>query len=226
MTRVAVILAGCGYLDGAEIRESVLALLYLDTLGAQAVCFAPDIPQHDVIDHLAKNETNEARNVLKEAARIARSDVRPLSELDAGDFDALVLPGGYGVAKNLSSLAFKGADAEVLEDYSKAITAFYDAKKPIGAICIAPAVLSLVLKNRGISLTIGEDAGTASIIVASGNEHVEAATDKAVIDSAHRIASCSAYMREDRIGAVAAGIEECVCAVISMCAENKQRKAS
>lgn len=226
MTRVAVVLAGCGYLDGAEIRESVLSLLYLDQLGASVQCFAPDIAQYHVIDHLEKTETPEPRNVLAEAARIARSDVRALSGLDVRDFDALVLPGGYGVAKNLSSLAFKGADAEVLPEYARVIQAFYEAKKPIGAICIAPAVLSLALKHKGISLTIGNDAATAAVIVASGNIHVDADTDKAVIDTNHNIASCSAYMREDAIAAVADGIEKCLRAVVSMCAGDEKRKAS
>lgn len=226
MARVAVVLAGCGYLDGAEIRESVLALLYLDQLGAEAVCFAPDIDQYHVVDHLSKSEAPEKRNVLREAARIARSDIRALSELNMHDFDALVLPGGFGVAKNLSSLAFKGADAELLPDYARVIAGFYQAKKPIGAICIAPAVLSLALKNQGVSLTIGEDKETASIIVASGNVHIEAATDEVVIDDNHRIASCSAYMRDDRISLVAEGIEKCMRAVVAMCGKQQQRKVS
>lgn len=226
MARVAVVLAGCGYLDGAEIRESVLALLYLDQLGAQAVCFAPDIDQHHVVDHLRKSENPEKRNVLAEAARIARSDIRPLSELNVRDFDALLLPGGFGVAKNLSNLAFKGTDAELLPECSRVIEGFYQAKKPIGAICIAPAVLSLALRNQGISLTIGEDKETASIIAASGNVHVEAATDMVVVDDNHKIASCSAYMRDDRISLVAEGIEKCVRAVVAMCVQQQQRKVS
>lgn len=224
--RVAVILAGCGYLDGAEIRESVLSLLYLDQLGAEAVCFAPDIKQHHVIDHIQKTPAGPSRNVLQEAARIARSDIRSLSELQVPDYDALVLPGGFGVAKHLSSLAFDGEKAMVLKAYSDVIQGFYNAKKPIGAICIAPAVLSLVLRDRGISLTIGEDEATAGIIHASGNVHVAAATDTVVIDANHRVATCSAYMREDRIADVADGIEKCVRAVVAMASENQQRKAS
>lgn len=226
MARVAVVLAGCGYLDGAEIRESVLALLYLDQLGAEVVCFAPDIDQYHVIDHVLRSEVPEKRNVLKEAARIARSDIRALSGLDAGDFDALVLPGGFGVAKNLSTLAFKGADAALLPDYARVIADFYQAKKPIGAICIAPAVLALALKHQGVSLTIGDDKETASIILASGNMHIEAATDEVVIDDGHRIASCSAYMRDDKISRVAEGIEKCVRAVVAMCGQQQQRKVS
>jgi enhancing lycopene biosynthesis protein 2 len=226
MTRVAVILAGCGYLDGAEIRESVLSLLYLDQHGAKAECFAPDIAQHHVIDHAAKAEAPESRNILKEAARIARSEIRPLSQLNVDGFDALVLPGGYGVAKNLSDLAFKGDKATVDPDYAHAIRAFFDAKKPIGAICIAPAVVALALKNEGITLTIGEDAGTAAVIAATGNIHKNAPTEETVADEAHRVASCSAYMREDGIARVAEGIEKTVKAVLAMAKQQAQRKAS
>ncbi len=226
MARVAVILAGCGYLDGAEIRESVLLLLYLDQLNCDVECFAADVSQHHVIDHLTKTETKESRNVLHESARIARSALRPLSELNEKEFDALVLPGGFGVAKNMSSLAFKGSEAEVLPEYAKAIQAFYAVKKPIGAICIAPAVVALALKNQGISLTIGDDAATASVITATGNVHVEAVTNMAVVDTHHAVASCSAYMRDDRLTHVAEGIEKCVRAVVSMCESSGKRKAS
>jgi enhancing lycopene biosynthesis protein 2 len=226
MTRVAVVLAGCGYLDGAEIREAVLSLLYLDQNGAKVQCFAPDIAQHHVIDHTAKAEAREPRNVLTESARIARSDIRPLSELNVDGFDALVLPGGYGVAKNLSDLAFKGDRATVYPDYARVIRAFFDAKKPIGAICIAPAVVAVALKNEGVTLTIGEDAGTAAVIVASGNVHKNSPTEEAVEDVAHRIVSCSAYMREDAIARVAEGIEKTIKAVLAMAKQHPQRKAS
>jgi len=226
MARVAVVLAGCGYLDGAEIRESVLSLLYLDQLGAKVHCFAPDIEQHHVVDHLAKSEAPESRNVLKEAARIARSDIQPLSALNPKEFDALVLPGGYGVAKNLSDLAFKGKDATVLPAYASVIEAFHNAGKPIGAICIAPAVVALALKHKGVTLTIGEDAGTAAVIEASGNKHQNSPTDQVVVDSKHRIASCSAYMRDDAIARVAEGIQKCIAAVMAMVGQQQERKAS
>lgn len=226
MTRVAVILGGCGYLDGAEIREAVLSLLYLDQYGAKVQCFAPDIAQHHVMDHAAKAEAEESRNVLKESARIARGEVRPLSELNVDGFDALVLPGGYGVAKNLSDLAFRGDKATVHPDYAHAIRAFFDAKKPIGAICIAPAVVALALKHEGVTLTIGDDAATAAVIAASGNTHENSPTEETVVDEAHRIASCSAYMREDAIARVAEGIEKTIKAVLAMAKQQTQRKAS
>ena len=169
MKNIAVILAGCGHLDGAEIRESVLSLLYLDQQGAKVQCFAPDQAQFDVVDHRTGKPVGESRNVLTESARIARGEIEPLSALDVAAFDALVLPGGFGVAKNLSDLATKGAGATVQADYQRIIREFHAQGKPIGAMCIAPAVLAAALSGVAApTLTIGEDAGTAGVIAQFG----------------------------------------------------------
>lgn len=228
MTHVAVILSGCGYLDGAEIRESVLSLLYLDQQQAKVTMFAPDQPQMHVVNHKAGAQAaSESRNVLTESARIARGEVEPLSALKADDFDALVIPGGFGVAKNLSDFALKGADCTVNADFKTAVTAFYEQEKPIGAICIAPAVVAAALKGTAApKLTIGEDAGTASAIEACGATHQNCATDGFVYDEATRIASCSAYMREDNIAAVAKGIEQVVTKVLQVAKTQKQKNAA
>src|SRR5210317_536991 len=151
--RVAVVLSGCGVFDGAEIHESVLTLLALDRQGAEYQCFAPDIPQHHVIDHITGNEMDESRSVLVESARIARGDIKALSEFDADDFDALMLPGGFGAAKNLSSLAFDGPDCSVNTDLKNAVSAMIDTGKPIGALCITPAVLAKILEGMAATLT-------------------------------------------------------------------------
>jgi enhancing lycopene biosynthesis protein 2 len=216
MTKVAVILSGCGHLDGAEIRESVLSLLYLDQHGADVHIFAPDKAQRDCINHQTGQPKEESRNILEEAARIARGKIEPLSALKPEAFHALVLPGGYGAAKNLSDLALAGADATVLPEFEAAVRGFYDAAKPIGAICIAPAVLCAALKGEEITVTIGEDAGTASAIEAMGGTHQNCATDNIVVDEAHHIVSCSAYMRDDRLANVATGIEKLVAKVLAM----------
>ncbi|MFZ4126021.1 MAG: isoprenoid biosynthesis glyoxalase ElbB [Rickettsiales bacterium] len=224
MVKAAVILSGCGYLDGAEIRESVLALLALDQQGADVQIFAPDIAQMHVVDHVAKSPVDGVRNVLQEAARIARSNIMPLASLDMQSFDLLVIPGGFGVAKNLSDLAMKGAEATVLPDFQRVVESAYTQKKPIAAICIAPAVLALALKNQGITVTIGDDAGTAAVITASGNIHQNCASESCVIDEAHRIVTCSAYMREDKLSAIAQGIDACIRAAVTMA--NNQRKVA
>lgn len=209
MANVAVILSGCGYLDGAEIRESVLALLALDRNGANVSIFAPDSDQTDVVNHLTGQPSEETRNVLVESARIARGKIAPLTELDTNNFDALVLPGGYGVAKNLSNLAFEGSNATVDPTFTNIIKSFLDQKKPIGAICISPAVLVAATKDTiKPTVTIGDD--NDGLITIMGATHETCDTSGCVIDDAHKIASCSAYMREDSIANVADGIDKVI----------------
>lgn len=214
--KAAVVLSGCGYLDGAEIRESVLALLYLDQMGADVSIFAPDIAQHHVVDHLAKQPGQSARNVLTEAARIARSHIAPLSALNVDQFDILVLPGGFGAAKNLSDFAFKGSNATVLPELARIITAFHAAQKPIAAICIAPALLAIVLGKHKPLLTIGDDVATAETLESFGALHRNCPSEECVVDSVNRLATCSAYMREDALSHIAKGIEHTIRSVMEM----------
>lgn len=224
MVKAAVILSGCGYLDGAEIRESALTLLALDQQAVEVQIFAPDIAQMHVVDHLAKTPIESSRNVLQEAARIARSEVTALCALDMKDFDLLVIPGGFGVAKNLSDLAIHGLEASILPDFKRVIESAYAQKKPIAAICIAPAVLALALKNKNITVTIGDDKATAEMITASGNIHQNCASESCVIDDKNSIVTCSAYMREDRMSAIAQGIDACIRAAVAMA--KHQRKVA
>ena len=192
MTRVAVVLAGCGYLDGSEIQEAVLTLLALDRAGAEVTCFAPDKPQMHVVDHLTGQPTEESRNVLHEAARIVRGKVRPLAELDPSAFDALFLPGGYGAAKNLSSVAVDGIRATVDPDLARAIRGFRTANKVIGAVCIAPAVVVAALREGEV--TIGDGDGTAGLITGMGGAHVACPVHEIHIDRARKIVTAPAYM--------------------------------
>lgn len=215
MKNVAVILSGCGYLDGAEIREAVLTLLYLDAQGATAHCFAPDMSL-DEVDHLTANATGNTRNALAESARIARGEIKPLAEAQAADFDALILPGGFGAAKNLSDFATKGAGCTVLPEVKTLIQAFHQAGKPIGAMCIAPAVLATALGDHSPTVTIGEDEGTAEAIKQCGGVHQNAASEECVVDEKNKLVTCSAYMRDDRISTIAKGIEKTVNATLAM----------
>lgn len=225
--KAAVILSGCGHRDGAEIRESVITLLMLDQQGVDVQAFAPDAAQHDVIDHLTGKPTQESRNVLTEAARIARGKVEPLRVLEAKEYDMLLIPGGYGAAKNLSDLAFKGTQATAIAEFKRVALAFLEAKKPIGAICIAPAVLAAAVKGHySLTLTIGEDAGTAEAIAAFGSRHVNCATASFVYDETHHVASCSAYMREAPLRDIARGIEQVVMQVVEVARANKNRRAA
>jgi enhancing lycopene biosynthesis protein 2 len=161
--RVAVILSGCGVYDGAEIHESVLTLLRLDQQGAQVQCFAPNVEQMHVINHLNGEEMPEKRNTLVEAARIARGEIKDVREARVEDFDALIVPGGFGAAKNLCDFAIKGADCSVQPDVLQLAQAFADARKPIGLICISPAMSARIF-GEGVECTIGHDTDTAAAI--------------------------------------------------------------
>ncbi len=222
MPKVAVVLSGCGHQDGAEIREAVLTLLYLDEQGADVEIFAPDIPQRRVANHLTGQDMKESRNVLAESARIARGKIADLTKLDPAKFDALILPGGYGAALNLSDFALKGKDAEVLPDLKRVIEGFSKTEKPIGAICISPAVLAAALKGKGLVLTIGSDKATAGAIEALGHQHKNSAAAGAVADEAHRVASCPAYMTDAPLREIAQGIRGVVEQVLAMSRRNKK----
>ena len=162
MAKVGVLLSGCGFLDGAEIHESVLTLLALDRAGAEIICMAPNIDQYHVIDHLTQEVADEKRNVLVESARIARGEIKDLKDVTSSDLDALILPGGFGAAKNLSDFAIKGTDATVNSEVKRILEEMVAAKKPVGAICIAPATLTKALSDINPEVTIGTDPATAA----------------------------------------------------------------
>jgi len=215
--RVGVILSGCGFQDGAEIHESVLTLLALSRAGAEAVCFAPDIDQAKVVNHLTGDETGETRNVLQESARIARGAIQDVASANAEELDALILPGGFGAALNLSNFAVAGPDSDVDAGVAALVRAMHAAKKPIGAICIAPAVIARVLGDDGApTLTIGNDEGTAGALEACGATHESCPVDAFVVDLDARIVSTPAYMLGPEIKDVAAGIERCVAEVLTL----------
>ncbi len=214
--RVAVILSGCGVYDGAEIHESVITLLRLDQRGAQVQCFAPNVAQMHVINHLSGEEMPESRNVLTEAARIARGDVQDVRELDAAQFDALILPGGFGVAKNLSNFAVEGADCSVQPDVLSALQAFAQAGKPVGLICISPALAAKVY-GPGVSCTLGaQDDPAVAALTTMGGAHVECAVEDIVEDKAHKLVTTPAYMLAQSIAEAASGINKLVDRVLEL----------
>lgn len=217
MVRVGVCLSGCGVYDGAEIHESVLTLLALDRAGAEAVCFAPDVPQMHVVDHLTGQvAAGETRNVLQEAARIARGNVKPAAEVRGGDLDALILPGGYGAAKNLCNFAVAGPDCTVEPEVARIVREIVQARKPLGAICISPAVVAAVLRGSGVraELTIGNDRDTAAALEKMGVKHVACPVSDIHVDERNNIVTTPAYMLAGSIGEAAEGIERLVAAVL------------
>jgi enhancing lycopene biosynthesis protein 2 len=212
--KVLVVLSGCGHLDGSEIHEAVVSLLALDRAGAGVQCAAPDKAQMHVVDHLAGAPTAESRNVLVEAARIARGKIVPLAAVQAADYDAIWLPGGYGAAKNLSTVATQGAAASVDPELVRLLRAFRAQAKPIGAVCIAPAVLVAALREGEV--TIGNDEGTAGAIRAMGGEHHACPVTEMHVDKARKIVTAPAYMYAASIGDVATGIERAVAALLAL----------
>jgi enhancing lycopene biosynthesis protein 2 len=217
MKKIALILSGCGFYDGSEIQEAVLTLLALDRAGAETICFAPDIEQLQVIDHrTGEISLNETRNVLSESARICRGAIHDLAELDADAFDALIIPGGYGAAKNLCDYAVRSTECTVNELVANAVRNFYRTGKPIGFLCIAPVIAAKLLCTEGIEVTIGNDAQTATDIEAMGAKHVIASVDEIVVSPGTKIVTSPAYMLGPGIGDVAEGIDKLVARIIEL----------
>lgn len=216
--KIAVILSGCGVYDGAEIQETVITLLRLDQRGCEVQCFAPDIAQKHVINHLTGEEMPESRNVLVESARIVRGEVLDIAKANAEAFDALIVPGGFGAAKNLSSFAEHGASCTVDLQVQALAEAFAEARKPVGLICISPA-LAAKIYGPGVVCTIGNDAQTAAAIDKMGGNHQECEVTDIVEDAARKLVSTPAYMRAKSIGEAAAGINKLVDRVIELTQE-------
>ncbi|MHC0017601.1 isoprenoid biosynthesis glyoxalase ElbB [Acinetobacter pittii] len=218
MKKVAVILSGCGYLDGSEIRESVLTLLALDTANIEYQIFALDAPLFHVVNHV-NSEINvaESRNILQEAARIARGKISSLDQLNTHEFDGLLLPGGFGVAKNLSTFAFKGAEAEIHTQIASVLKAFHQSKKPIGAICISPTLLALTFGDLHPNITLGSDVNIAKEIEKTGSIHHVCQTSNCVVDQQNLFVTTPAYMDDQaHLKDIYAGITSLVNAMTAL----------
>lgn len=214
MKPVAVILSGCGVFDGSEIYETVITLLTLDRNSAPYQCLAPKM-KFNVVDHTTQQVTNEQRDVFTEAARLARGNIKPLESASAADYSAMIIPGGFGAAKNLSDFAVSGknctVNAEVLK-FAKAIAA---AQKPAGFICIAPALITAIY-GPGIQLTIGHDKQTAEVLTQMGAHHEDAGVTEYVLDEKHKVVTTPAYMLANSISEAAFGIERLVEQVLAL----------
>ncbi|MBC8342624.1 MAG: isoprenoid biosynthesis glyoxalase ElbB [Bacteroidetes bacterium] len=209
MKKIAVVLSGNGVYDGSEIHEAVLSLYAIQKAGAEYSIFAPDIPQHHVVNHLTGEEMKEKRNVLVESARIARGKISPLSKFNADDFDALLLPGGFGAAKNLSTFAFDGADCDIHEEVANSINGMIERNKPIGALCISPVILAKLV-GKQIELTIGSDKGTAEAVTAMGASHQQTDHGEIVVDKKYKVVTTPCYMLDASIAQIGTGAENVV----------------
>ena len=222
MARVAVVLSGCGVFDGAEIQEAVLTLLALDRAGAQFQCLAPNKNQMHVVNHVTKQPTQETRNVLVESARIARGHIKDLATASVDEYDAVVLPGGFGAAKNLCNFAEKGAQCDIDPTLRKFLTNMKQAGKPIGAICISPVIVARAFGANGSpKVTIGTDPETANKIEAMGAEHMGCPVDDFIVDEQNKIVTTPAYMLARSLREAADGIEKLVVEVLRLAKARK-----
>lgn len=218
MQKIAIILSGCGVFDGSEIHESVITMLQIDKQNFQYQCIAPNINKLHVIDHTNGEVSNETRNVLQESARIARGEILDLAHANPNDYAALIIPGGFGVAKNLSNYALQGAAREVEPDVLKFAIAIKNSNKPIGLICIAPT-LAPAIYGPGVICSIGNDADTSNHIQQMGGDHKAAAVDEIVVDAKNKLVTTPAYMLATRISQVENGIAKLVARVIEFITE-------
>ena len=215
--RIGVLLAGCGVMDGSEIHEATLTLYFLDKHGAEAVCMAPDKNQSDVVNHISGSPVSEKRNVLLEAARIARGKILNVKTVKVDEIDAIVIPGGYGAAKNLCTFAKDGPDCRADEDVARLLNELHRQKKPIGALCIAPALLARLFgAGHSVELTIGKDPGTAAALEKMGAKHKSAAVDEIVVDAKNKIVTTPCYMIAQGIAEVGDGAEKLVSKILEM----------
>jgi len=211
---IGVVLSGCGNMDGAEIHESVLTLWAIHKYKVDYQCFAPDIPQHHVLNFITGQEMVEKRNVLVESARIARGDIKDLREFNADDLDAVIFPGGLGAAKNLSTFAFDGPHCAVNAEVERVIREMADRGKPIGALCVAPAVIARIL--GAVEVTMGQDPGATEAVARMGAVVKKTGHGEIVVDARNRIVSTPCYMLDARVDQIGEGAENLVRAVLEL----------
>lgn len=212
--KFAVVLAGCGVFDGSEIHEAIMTLYAIMKNQGEYEIFAPDIEQYHVINHISGEEMNESRNVLIESARIARGKVRKLDDFKATDFDAIVFPGGFGAAKNLSTFAFDGADCQVNDEVKRAVVEMVKSGKPIGALCISPVIMAKILEKP--VLTIGQDEGTVKSLESMGATHKTTGHGEIVVDEKYKLVTTPCYMLDANIMHIAEGADAVIKAIFRL----------
>lgn len=225
MTKVGLILSGCGVQDGSEIHEAVLSMLALDEAGVEIVCMAPNKNQSRVFDHVAKQTTSETRNVLVESARIARGKIKDLAQVQASELDGVLLPGGFGAALNLSDFASAGAECTVDAGVARLLVEMHGAGKPIAAICISPAVVAAVFRQQGIQITIGTDSETANTLEKMGADHIGCTVYDCVVDEKNKIVTSPAYMLAHGIRELKEGITKTVRELVRLTGTSARVKA-
>lgn len=213
MQKIGLLLSGCGVFDGSEINEAVLSVYFLEKNGAEVIFLAPDKEQLHVVNHLTEQVSEkESRNILIESARIARGRIRKVEEVDVAELDGLVIPGGFGAAKNFCTFALDGPDCRINEDVKKLILNIVNSGKPLCAMCIAPVLVAKALEGseKHVKLTIGNDSNVAGALEKMGAIHVNASVFEAVCDKENKIVTTPAYMLGQRVTEVAEGISKAI----------------
>jgi enhancing lycopene biosynthesis protein 2 len=218
MKKIGLLLSGCGVNDGSEIHESVISMLALDRAGVETVIMAPNIDQMHVVNHYTGQEMDEFRNVLVESSRIARGNIKDMAEVTGNDLDALIIPGGFGVAKNLCDYAMTGPDCSINPDVYRLVSEVHLLEKPIGAICIAPVMMAKIFgeQDESAEMTIGSDALTSKDINTMGSKHIKCSVSEMIIDKDKKLVTTPAYMEAKSIKEAAEGIEKLVTQILSM----------
>jgi enhancing lycopene biosynthesis protein 2 len=226
MLKIGVLLSGCGVYDGAEIQEAVLSLLAIDQMGAQAVCIGIDADQHHVLNHLNGEEMPQTRNMLVEAARIARGDIQKIENIVPADIDALVIPGGFGSAKNFTTWAFDGLNGSIRSDVKLLLVNLVNIGKPIVALCVSPIVLAKAFEGSMIQpkMTIGSKNGPSPYSIsdfeagmrATGTEVEDCPLGEVLIDEKNRIITAPCYMMNARISEIQGNIQAAFTALKKM----------
>ncbi|MFC2086419.1 isoprenoid biosynthesis glyoxalase ElbB [Bacteroidota bacterium] len=211
----AVILSGCGVFDGAEIHEATLTMYFIAKAGGEYQIFAPDVKQHHVVNHITGEEMNETRNVMVEAARIARGNIKSLNELKVSDYDAVIFPGGFGAAKNLSTFAFEGKNLTINKDVERVIKETIESKKPLGALCISPIILAKIFNDAKI--TLGTENGPAAEVAKNmGADYIATTHGEVVIDEKYKIVTSPCYMLDANIAQIGEGAENVIVTMMNM----------
>jgi enhancing lycopene biosynthesis protein 2 len=218
--KIGVLLSGCGVYDGAEIQEAVFTLLAIDEIGAEAVCISIDKPQHHVVNHITGEAMPEMRNMLIESARIARGSILAINDVQPGDIDALVIPGGFGSAKNFTDWAFNGPDGTILPEVKLLLVNLFNIGKPIAALCVSPVVLAKALEGSAIhaEVTIGSTHEASPYDIESFSEGLRKTglktsmknTREIQVDSANKIVTAPCYMMDATISEVRKNIRTAI----------------
>ena len=226
MKKIGVLLSGCGVYDGAEIQEAVFTLLAIEELGAEAVCIGIDKNQYHVVNHTNGEAMQESRNMLVEAARIARGKITSIDKIEPNEIDALVIPGGFGSAKNFTTWAFDGPNGTILPEVKLLLVNLLNTGTPICAICVSPVVVAKALADSTTHahLTIGTTAGASEYYIAGFRAGLEATgavtVNKSIseiqIDHKNRIVSAPCYMMETTLVELRQNIFQAVEATIQL----------